>query len=421
MSADSNAQSGREEMRLHWPLLLAAVLGISVGIAAVPGNGLAVFLRAMQQDLGWSRTQISLGGTIVLLVVAGVSPLLGWVADRVPTIWIVVVGLLGLSLSLLLFSRLNTNVGIYYVGCVLLGIAGAGSATVPYARVVSTAFVRVRGFALGLSTIGTGIAALAIPQVLAPYAARVGWRAGFVALSIAVAAGAVVVAALMSRSSLATRPPRVARLAEAADPQAGVTLQEALKGRTFWKLAACFTLVMFAMAGLQLHLLSYLEDSGVDVASAAQVASLAGAGVIIFRPLSGWLFDRSYAPHTAAAILVVATGCVLTVACLGPSAAPLAALAIGLATGAEFDLTGYLTSRYFGQRSYGRIYGSFYLVSTMGAALSGVFYGAVQDAAGSYQPALYTTATLLIVSAALLLTLRRYPSINEPVHAESPG
>ncbi|TVT56707.1 MFS transporter [Amycolatopsis rhizosphaerae] len=402
--------SGLQELRRHWPLLLATVLGISVGIAAIPGNALSVFLRAMQHDLGWSRAQISLGGTIVLLVVAGVSPLLGWVADRVRTIWITGAGLVGLSVALLLFSRLNANVGVYYAGCVLLGIAGAGSATVPYARAVSTAFVRIRGFALGLSTVGTGVAAFVLPEVLAPYAARVGWRAGFVALGIAVAIGMLIVAALLSRSPVATRPPGAVRLPEVADSRVGSTLREALRGRTFWTLAACFFLLLFAMAGLQLHLLSYLQDSGVGLASAAKIASLAGVGVIIFRPLGGWLFDRFYAPRTASVILVVATACVLAVAVFGASAAPLAALAIGLATGAEFDLIGYLAARYFGQRSYGRIYGLFYLLATVGAALSGVFYGAVQDGSGSYLPALFTTAGLLMVSAVLLLTLRRYPT-----------
>ncbi|WAL68767.1 MFS transporter [Amycolatopsis cynarae] len=411
-SADTRewSQPGRQELRRHWPLLLAALLGISVGVAAIPGNGLAIFLRAMQQDLGWSRAQISLGGTIVLLVVAGVSPLLGWVSDRIRMIWIVVGGLAGLSVSLLLFSRLSSNVGVYYAGCALLGIAASGSATVAYARAVSAAFVRTRGFALGLSTIGTGIAAFVLPEVLAPYAARTGWRTGFVVLGITVAVGAVIVAALLSRSPVATRPPRTIRLAEVTDSRSGLTLREALLGRTFWTLAVCFFMVLFAMAGLQLHLLSYLQDAKVGVASAGKIASLAGIGVIVFRPLGGWFFDRFHAPRTASLILVIATACVLAVVVFGAGAAPLAALAIGLATGAEFDLIGYLSARYFGQRAYGRIYGLFYLVATVGAALSGVFYGAVQDAAGSYLPALCTTAGLLLMTALLLLTLPRYPS-----------
>ncbi|MTD54639.1 MFS transporter [Amycolatopsis pithecellobii] len=412
--------SARAELRTHWSLLLAAVLGISVGIAAIPGNALAVFLRAMQQELGWSRAEISLGGTIVLLVVAGVSPLLGWVVDRVRTIWIVVVGLLGLAGCLLLFSVLGPSLGLYYGGCVLMGVAGAGSATVPYARVVSTAFVRAKGFALGLSTIGTGLAAFVLPVVLAPYAAAMGWRAGFVVLAGTVATGAVVIAFLMWRSPLATRPPTRLRR---GDVQAGtgLPLGEAVRTRTFWTLIACFLLVMFAILGLQQQLLSYLQDVGVGVADAGRIASLSGIGVIIFRPLAGWVYDRVYAPLAAAIGFFIATVCIVALAVFGAGAAPFAALAIGLVSGAEFDLIGYLAARYFGARSYGRIYGLFYLAATAGGALSGVFYGAVQDATGSYLAAMYTTAALLVVGAGLLLSLRRYPPLEPATVSESPA
>ena len=108
---------------------------------------------------------------------------------------------------------------------------------------------------------------------------------------------------------------------------------------------------------------------------------------------------------------------------MGPGAAPLAALAIGLATGAEFDLIGYLTARYFGSRSYGRIYGLFYLVATGAAAFSGAFYGAVEDATGSYVAAMVTSVGLLVVCSVLMLLLPRYPALQPApgTAAESTG
>lgn len=405
--------TGLQEFRRHWALLLAAVLGITVGIAAVPGQGISIFLRAMQQDLGWSRAEISLGPTILLLVLAAVSPLLGWVADRVRPVWICVVGMAGLSVSLFLLSRLGSNVGLYYAGCVLMGVIGAGSATVPYARAISTAFVRARGLALAVATIGTGLAGFVLPVALAPYAARAGWRLGFVALSVAVAAVTVIVALLMVASPAAMRQPRAERARErVAGSAAGVSLGTAVRGRTFWTLAVCFTLTNLGMGGLQLHLLPFLEDSGLGVPSAARIVSLAGIGLIICRTLIGGVFDRAFAPYVAAVVMAIAALCAISLAMFGAAAAPFGALTIGLATGSEIDLIGYLTARYFGAQSYGRIYGVFYLLSLAAAAVSVVFYGAVVDATKSYLPAIYTTGIMLGVCALLYVTLRRYPRLE---------
>lgn len=388
-------------------MVLGANLGIAVGVAAIPAQSISVFMRALQADFGWTRADISFGPTILVGVLALVSPLLGWVTDRVRTTWICVIGLVALAISLLLFSRIGPDVRLYYAGCAAIAIVASGAGTVPYARAVSASFVRGRGLALGIAMVGTGISMMLVPVLLAPYAARVGWRQGYVTLALIVALATPVVGILMSHA------PPVAKRDAPDQERRGIPFHVALRGRTFWTLAASFFLIPLSLGGMQLHLLSFLADGGVKPGTAGLIAGITGLVQIISRLLSGWLVDHIFAPRLAATIMTMAAICMAGLALFGAPAAALGPIAFGLAMGAEIDLVGYLTARYFGMRAYGRIYGLLYAACLVGASSSLVFYGAIFDSAKSYAPALYAASCMLFVSALLFLTLRRFDPLIE--------
>jgi hypothetical protein len=76
---------------------------------------------------------------------------------------------------------------------------------------------------------------------------------------------------------------------------------------------------------------------------------------------------------------------------IGVRAAPLTALGLGFALGAEVDLMGYCTARYFGFRDYGAIYGVQYGLSIVGVALSPAWMGWLSGT-GSYHVVLALAA-----------------------------
>jgi cyanate permease len=84
---------------------------------------------------------------------------------------------------------------------------------------------------------------------------------------------------------------------------------------------------------------------------------------------------------------------------------------LGLTSGAEFDLTAYLTSRYFGRRNFGALYGGQYAIFGVGAGFSPALFGFVHDKAGSYNPILMVSATMFVLGGAVLLLLGRYPKL----------
>jgi MFS transporter, OFA family, oxalate/formate antiporter len=90
----------------------------------------------------------------------------------------------------------------------------------------------------------------------------------------------------------------------------------------------------------------------------------------------------------------------------------LAAFLLGFAAGAESDVIAFLTARYFGMASYGRIYGLIYLFFGFCSGISPKLYARAVDQTGSYDPMLQTAIILFCVGGGLLLLLGRYPDLD---------
>ena len=173
-------------------------------------------------------------------------------------------------------------------------------------------------------------------------------------------------------------------------------------------MVASFLLLSVGLSGLIVHFVPMLTDAGLPPADAARLASLLGIAAIIGRLTVGWLLDRFFAPFIAVPIFLLAgVGCAV-LATAGVAAAPLAAIAVGLGAGTEYQLMGYLTARYFPRHQYGRAYGWQFGAFAIGNGLSPLWIAAVHDRSGSYDAALLGSAVLMLVPSTLFLRLPKY-------------
>lgn len=412
--ADGGCPSARgaavnDEFARGWRVLAGCILGIAVGVVAMPAAALSIFMPGFQADFGWSRTAVSLGGSILVSVLVLTSPLIGWLADRVAEVRIAIGSMIAMACAFLLFSRMQGDIRVFLIGFGAMALVSSGASTIPFARIISAHFVRSRGLALGLAMMGTGLSGISLPLFLVPFVATHGWRPGFVVLAAIIAAAIPVIWLLLRDARPAVSISSDNAVAEAS----GVAFADAARSRTFVILAASFALISLAAAGIAIDFVSMLTDAGLTPARAGALASLTGLATIVARVGTGWLIDRIFAPLVAAAMMMLAALCLLALGLFGAAAAPLGAIAYGLAIGSEIDLIAYLAARYFGLRAYGRIYGALYAAVLVGSALSPIGYGIVVDRTGSYANALFAGAMLLLLSATLLRTLPRFP----PEHA----
>src|SRR3546814_680791 len=108
---------------------------------------------------------------------------------------------------------------------------------------------------------------------------------------------------------------------------------------------------------------------------------------------------------------------ILALAIGGLAWAPIFAIAIGFALGAEGDLIAYFTARYFGLAGYGQRYGMFYGSYLAANGLSPLLIALISDNFGTYQPALWMCAGFGGIAILLLVTAPRFPQETQHSHA----
>ncbi|KJF19287.1 MFS transporter [Rhodococcus sp. WS3] len=402
----------RDELVQHWNVLLGSIIGIGCGAIALPVAAISIFMRDQQVDLGWSRTDLSIASMIVVVVLALSSPVVGWFADRYRTSNITAFSMFAMGGCFLLLSRVGDHLALYLGLFAATALLSAGVTTVPFARVVTINFVDNRGKALGLAMLGNGLSGFFLPLILVPLVAERGWRVGFVALAgVAIVAAPTVLVLLRINER---RPADVKREEKSSTSTTaiGMTVREAIVSRPFKVLAIAFPLIAIAGAGMQLHFISILGDNGLSAQWVAWYASAIGIALTVSRVLTGYLLDTFNAQRVSATIMAIGAVATLIFAFAGTWGSIFGAIAIGLTVGAEIDMVGYFASKYFGFKSYGRVYGLLYSTILISTTISPLIYGAIRDRVGNYTPALIGTAVLLACSGIVLLALGRLPYLG---------
>ncbi len=338
------------------------------------------------------------------------APAIGSLVDKIGPRSVAIVGLCGHALMYCALAFNNGSRTLWLVSFAGLAVCAAGTLPITWTTVVNSWFIANRGLAIGLTMAGTGLAALLAPPYVEFLLQHYGWREAYIGLGgTALAVSLPVVWRLFQ-----LRPPAVERndSNEARRMQGwGLSRPQALKSYRFWALGFALLIVTLALIGIIPNFVPMLVDAGMSPQRAAQIASSMGIAVIIGRLLAGALVDRIWAPGVAALFFLLPLGAMLILAYLPltPAAAVLVAICFGLAAGAELDLLAFLTSRYFGVRHYGAVFGGVYAFFTMGSGLAPLLYARSFDLLGSYRPLLPLAAGAVGIAILLLLSLGKYP------------
>lgn len=408
--------SGFGEFRRGFKPLLGAVIGAGCGISSISFYTHSVFANAISTTTDWSMSQIQLGVTIMILMPVITAPVIGWMIDKFGARRIGLCSIPIYGLTLAAFALTDETIASYHLLWACMALLSAGTLPITWTRVVSTWFDRRRGLALGITLAGTGIAATLAPSYVTSLIAEYGWRNAYAVLALT-----ITVISLPGVYFLFTERPNPGAESGAPDESAalsGINLAEALQGYRFWAMGIGLLLVAAGISGLIVSLVPLLVKKGLSASSAAGYAGLIGVNVILGRLLAGYLIDRFWAPMIAAIFLCApcVAALILTGSEIAPALIIVSALIIGLAAGAELDLFAYLTSRFFGLRHYGAVYGGQYVFFSIGAGAAPFAFGRAFDHYGSYDHILLVVASMSIVGALLMLTLGRYPDFSdEPV------
>lgn len=410
-----------------WWVIVASVLGMIVSQGPVLVFTFGIFMNPMAAEFNWNRSQISMALTVAILCAAFVTPLVGRLIDRYGAREVAIPALLLFGLGVMSLALLPANLVVFYLWFCLVGVLSAGGTPTPYAKIVTSWFVRKRGLALGLSMSGIGLGAALMPMLAQQAVTAFGWRGAYVVIGLV-----IILASGLIAWKLRNHPADLGlfadndtnnRLRGQANEEPGYNAGQALRSRTFWLISATFFLAALVVNGCAVHLIPLLTDRGVPAGEAAQIASAAGIALILGRVGAGWLLDHVFAPYLTVAFLC---GPLIGIALLYQGAvgseAMLCAGLIGLGIGAEVDLISYLTARYFGLRAFGEIYGYLFGVFCLGTASGPLLMGGGQAMLGTYDPILLAFLVCLLLACVLILCIGRYPDISGlPRQARTPA
>jgi MFS family permease len=394
------------EFRAGWPVVLASMLGIGLGLSPLPFYTTGVFAPYLARAFGWSLSQIMAGITVTTAVVLIAGPAAGFLAVRFGARRVALTSLALFGLTFMAFSLLNGSLSLYYATWAMAALVGAGTLPMTWTVAVNQRFEARKGLALGLSLMGTGLFGFFSKPLLAWMIAAFGWRGAYIGLGLLPLAIAWPAAFFL----FFEKKPAPLAAGAVAPTAEGLTFGQTVKEWRFWLIAIVLVPVSFALAGPIPNMENILKTAGFAPASIVQLTSLIGLSALSGRLVGGWLLDRFWAPLVALVILASpGVSCfLLAQASLTPPAAMLSIALIGFAVGVEYDLIAFLIARYFGMRAYTAIYGVLYVFFSVGAGVGPLLFGRSFELTGSYRLILEVAFAVLIVCGLSLLTLGRY-------------
>jgi MFS family permease len=394
----------------------------NIASAFALASTLSIFLKPLTAELGISRGVFSLLRSGEGIIGALSAPFVGTLVDRHGGRWLIAIGTAIVAAGYFVLGHVDTftQFALVRLSLVTLGDAMMGSMVVNI--VIAQWFLRRRGRAFAISSMGVGFAKVCMPIVAASLIVWFGWRQTWVIFGLVTLVLGVVPALLFIRRSPeemgllpdGSEEPVASRVKQdraATDATTNQDLEwtrgEAMRTRTFWLLVITFGIASVGVTGLNLHVYPYVTDLGHPPLVAATVMSVI-ASMQLFSPLAWGFFAERVDVRIAAMLRFVIQGIGLGLAMLTPSLFCLYAgfFLYGIGLGGNMVLPEVLWANYFGRRSLGKVRGLGLLISQVMAAAGPPFFGFLFDITNGYGLSFAIFGCALITSAFLSLMLK---------------
>jgi len=367
-----------------------------------------------------------LSGAVTLQAVGNivVSPLAGWVLDRHGPKMIMVFGSIVATICFLLMGSITEPWQFYllYSAATVLGLNELGSLVT--STTVAKWFVRKRGRAMSLASIGLNVGGAVLAPLIAFIIGVAGWRQTWGVLGIIVACTVLPAAIFFFKRApedmgllpdgdhSGSKPARAGERTAATEQQ--WKLGDALRNPTTWIIVAAFNLILVAASAMSQHSIAYLEDTGMSLVEASAMfgashivtigAKLTWGAISDRFPVRYCLIISSFARIVGLLSLMFATG-----------PARMGGFIVGQGVGQGMGLLGpKLWADYYGRTFLGTIRGILQPFSVVASLVGPLFAAYVYDTVGSYNMAFLVIIVCLLLSV-VLLWIARPPSMQQSV------
>jgi OFA family oxalate/formate antiporter-like MFS transporter len=420
-----------------WYIVGVAILVHIAGTLSFSST-LSIFLKPITEELGVSRGAFSLVRTAEIGVAAFIAPLLGPLLDRHGGRWILVIGVLMEAAGFLLSSLVREFWQFLVVRSCLVIAGEALLSSLVINVTIAQWFVRKRGRAIAIANLGTGFAKLSIPFCAAWLFVLVGWRGTWAVFGI-VAPLLVIAPALIfvrrrpedvgltpdgeAPSQVADEDrakPRLARERRNSAEEMSWSRSEVLRLPSFWLLVVTFGIASIGIAGLNLHIFSFITDIGYSPLVAASFMSTIALTQLGSTLIWGMLADQfDIRKVSCGQFLIQGTGLVIAILSTQIHFVYVGFFLYGTGLAGSFVIREVVWANFFGRASLGTVRGVSLFFSHLFAASGAPFFGFLFDATGGYYVSFAVFAAALFTSSVLILLAR--PPRKETGQGMAPG
>ena len=313
MTSSSVSYSRVQRPRIFYGWAIVAVGFLSHLVCAFHmSSTLSVFLKPLTEDLHVSRGLFSLLRSGEIVIGAAMAPFIGPLVDRYGGRWLVAGGALMATAGFLLLGVVAEFWQFLLIRLSLVTLGGVFMCQVVITVTIARWFVRKRGRAVAIASLGQGMSKVAIPLVTAALFAWIGWRHTWTVFGVLTFVLVVLPAIIFLRRSpedMGMKPDGIDEAAEDAAPEtarsgrpsstdrkttdeAVWSRREVLRTKTFWLICLTYGIVNVGIAGLNLHIFAYVSDVGYPAMVSATVMSIIASTQLMSTLLWGLLSER---------------------------------------------------------------------------------------------------------------------------------
>ena len=416
---------GRKALPFRPPFFYGWII---VGVSALtiffsgPGQTYSVstFIDSYIGEFGWSRSTVSGMYSMGTLTAGLLMGFVGNFIDRrghraMTTAIALIFGLACLGMSLV-----NSPITLL-AGFFSIRLLGQGSMSLSSSTLVPQWFIRKKGRALSLVSIGGAVGSALLPPlntwIIEHYGWKTGWRTWTALLWLVMAPAAY----LLTRDrpedvGLApddeTRP-QIVTEANTIPSRESWTVREAMSTRSFWLLLFCVMIPSAINTGLIFHQISIMDQLGVSAQSAAAVLSIMALIRLPVVLVAGQIADRVPVRFVQVGSMA---GLLVTLVALYITDSVQMAVAYGALTGItmafQIIVSGVIWPDYYGRHHLGSIRGVTMMAGVIGSALGPLPYGYAYDIFGGYTEAL--TASMIFPILGMIAAFLAKPPTKKP-------
>jgi MFS family permease len=412
---------------------IVAALFFATFIAFGARQGFGVFVEAWEKDFG-AKTATVTAAAAVGWVVNGLSqPYFGRLTDRLGgrKVFIVGMALMGIS-TIAVAASPNPYVLMATYGFVLSFASGATSFT-PAGSLVARWFVRRRGRAMSMLTVGGSLSGMVMVPFLAYLLDLTSWQTVWVVLGVLTLGLGMPVLLLVLRSdpeSMGLEPDGERTEGAAAGkrsrsnaigPLDAARWQESFRSPPMWQLSMAYAVCGITTASISVHYVRWASSEGITPGTAALafgvLSGINAAGVLSIGAISDRLQRK-----TLLGLVYFVRGLAFLSLIFLPGHAALWTFAVvgGMSWLATVPLTTSLAADVYGVKHLGTLAGLINMSHQLAGGAAVLIFGLVFDAWDTYNPAFAGGAALLLAASVISLSIRerRYSARYSPVVRE---